>query len=147
MVDRDEFPAGFSDEFPDGLPEESSLVRILVVEDEPGVRDFVKRGLLSVGYDVTIAEDGEQALEVLKNKTFHLMVTDIVMPELDGIALTLRVARAYPQMKILMMSGYATERQRVHNLETLSHSVLAKPFSLNALLAAVETALEKGHLN
>ena len=73
--------------------------RILVVEDEPGVRDFVKRGLLSVGYDVVTAEDGEHALERLKEGPFHLMVTDIVMPGLDGIALALKAGKDYPDLK------------------------------------------------
>jgi len=115
--------------------------RILVVEDEPGVRDFVKRGLLSVGYDVVTAEDGEHALERLKEGPFHLMVTDIVMPGLDGIALALKAGKDYPDLKILLMTGYATERQRAHNLESLVHTVLAKPFSLKALIAAVEEGL------
>lgn len=116
-------------------------VRILVVEDEPGVRDFVKRGLLSVGYDVATAEDGVQALARLEKDSFHLMVTDIIMPNLDGIALALKAAKDYPDLKILMMSGYANERQRSHNLEALIHTVLAKPFSLAALLSSVEDAL------
>ncbi len=115
--------------------------RILVVEDEPGVRDFVKRGLLSAGYDVVLAEDGQQALERLSTMSFALMVTDIVMPGVDGIALTLKAATAYPTLRILMMTGYATERQRAYNLDTLRHTVLAKPFSLKALLTAVDQAL------
>lgn len=121
--------------------------RILVVEDEPGVRDFVKRGLLSVGYDVTTVDDGEAALEKLEHEQFHLMVTDIVMPRLDGIALALKAAKDYPDLKILMMSGYAHERQRSHNLEALVHTVLAKPFSLAALIETVEKALVQTRLN
>lgn len=115
--------------------------RILVVEDEPGVRDFVRRGLLSVGYDVVAVEDGEHALEQLRERPFHLMVTDIVMPGVDGIALALKAAKERPELKILLMTGYATERQRAHNLESLVHTVLAKPFSLKALITAVEEAL------
>lgn len=129
------------------LVSEPQDTRILVVEDEPGVRDFVKRGLLSVGYDVTAVEDGEQALEKLEKTSFHLMVTDIVMPGLDGIALSLKAAKEYPELRILMMTGYATERQRAHNLETLIHTVLAKPFSLKALITTVEHALSSPRTN
>lgn len=116
---------------------------ILVVEDEPGVRDFVKRGLLSAGYDVVVAEDGEHALERLAERKFHLMITDVVMPGLDGIALALKVGRDFPDLKILLMTGYATERQRAHNLESLIHTVLAKPFSLKTLLDTVAGALSQ----
>jgi two-component system cell cycle response regulator CpdR len=118
--------------------------RILIVEDEPGVRDFVKRGLLSVGYDVTAVEDAEQALDKLAKNPFQLMLTDIVMPGMDGISLSLKAAKDYPDLKILLMTGYANERQRAHNLDTLIHTVLPKPFSLKALIAAVEEALMAG---
>ena len=125
------------------LPEPSDI-RILVVEDKPGVRDFVKRGLLSVGYDVTAVEDGQAALDKLVQKSFHLMLTDVVMPGIDGIALALKAAKEYPELKILLMTGYATERQRAHNLESLVHTVLAKPFSLKGLISAAEQALHGG---
>jgi two-component system cell cycle response regulator CpdR len=115
--------------------------RILVVEDEPGVREFVKRGLLSAGYDVATVEDGNKALDLLGSSRFDLMLTDVVMPGLDGIALSLRAAKDYPELRILLMTGYASERQRIHNLDSLRHTVLAKPFSLKALLATVEDAL------
>ena len=115
--------------------------RILVVEDEPGVREFVKRGLLSAGYDVATVEDGNKALDLLSSSHFDLMLTDVVMPGLDGIALSLRAAKDYPELRILLMTGYASERQRIHNLDSLRHTVLAKPFSLKALLATVEDAL------
>jgi two-component system, cell cycle response regulator CpdR len=114
---------------------------ILVVDDEPGVRDFVRRGLLAGGYDVSAAEDGQQALEMLAGQKFDLMITDIVMPGLDGIALALKAAKEYPSLKILLMTGYATERQRAHNLEALVHTVLAKPFSLKELLDQAAEAL------
>ncbi len=130
------------------LSQNEKVVRILVVEDEPGVRDFVKRGLLSAGYEVVVTEDGQHALECLAEKgRFDLLISDIVMPGLDGIALTLRVAREFPDLKILLMTGYSSEKQRAYNLEALSHTVLSKPFSLKALLAAVEDALKCSRMN
>jgi len=121
----------------------TEAARILVVEDEPGVRDFVRRGLLAGGYDAVTVEDGATALEVLAEQKFDLMITDIVMPGIDGIALALKVGKDYPDLRVLMMTGYASERQRAHNLEALIHTVLAKPFSLKALLTAAEEALAK----
>jgi CheY-like chemotaxis protein len=78
---------------------------------------------------------------MLAEQKFDLMVTDIVMPGLDGIALALKAAKEYPSLKILLMTGYATERQRAHNLEALVHTVLAKPFSLKELLDQTAEAL------
>ena len=119
----------------------TTYTKILIVEDEAGVREFVKRGLLSVGYDVVAVEDGEQALEQLSKDSFSLMITDVVMPRMDGISLALKTAKQWPHMPILLMTGYATERQRAYNMETLSHVVLAKPFSLKSLIDTVHEAL------
>ena len=70
------------------------------------------------------------------------MLTDIVMPELDGIALALKAAKEYPDMKILMMSGYANQRQRAHNLDVLAHEVISKPFSLEEITRKVTKTLD-----
>ena len=101
---------------------------ILVADDEASVRDFVERALNYAGFAVTTVEDGQQALEKLQERSYDLLLTDIVMPELDGIALALKASKDYPEMKILMMSGYANQRQRAHNLDVLAHEVLSKPF-------------------
>ncbi len=65
------------------------------------------------------------------------------MPELDGIGLALKVGKDYPAMRILLMTGFAAERQRAHNLEALIHRVIAKPFTLNEICAAVDEALAR----
>lgn len=72
------------------------MARILVAEDERAVREFVRRALAHEGHDVTLVEDGLQALDVLQGETFDLLLTDIVMPAMDGIALALKVARENP---------------------------------------------------
>lgn len=123
--------------------------RILIAEDESAVREFLTRGLQSAGYHVTATEDGEQALQQLAlgrddpAKSFDLLITDIVMPRLDGIALALLATRDYPALKIIMISGYADARARAHNLEALIHFILAKPFTLDELLTQVREALAK----
>lgn len=120
---------------------------ILVAEDEASVREFIVRGLGSAGYRVTAVEDGEQALQALSDHaettgaSFDLLITDIVMPHMDGIALALKVARDHPRMKIVMISGYADARARAHNLEALIHLIMAKPFSLQELLDMVKATL------
>ena len=117
--------------------------RILVVDDEEPVREFVSRALVHANphYHVDTAEDGLQALEAMASAQYDLLVTDIVMPGLDGIALALKVAKDYPNVTILMMTGYAAEKQRAYGLQALIHRVISKPFSLQEICATVKEAL------
>jgi DNA-binding NtrC family response regulator len=107
-----------------------------MAEDDGAVREFVRRALV---HDVATANDGLDALDVDEN--FDFLITDIVMPGMDGIALALKVAKEHPKTAILMMTGYAAERQRAHNLEELIHEVIAKPFSLKQICDAAEDAM------
>lgn len=120
------------------------MARIMIAEDEAGVREFVARALTHDGHQVTVAEDGLEALQAMAGDRFDLLLTDIVMPGLDGIALALKAGSLYPEMRILLMSGYAAERQRAHNLEALVHRVVAKPFSLREICEAVRQTLRPG---
>ncbi len=117
--------------------------KILVAEDEPSVREFVLRALEYAGYEVTGAEDGRAAVAALEKQKFDLLLTDIVMPEMDGIALSLKATKSWPDMKILMMSGYANQRQRAHNLDFLAHDIISKPFTLDDLVAKVREVFDK----
>lgn len=117
--------------------------RILVAEDDPSVRSFVLRALSLRGHDVTAVEDGMQALEMLAKEAYQLLVTDIVMPGLDGIALALRAGRDHPDLPILMMTGYSAERQRAHNLDQLIARVILKPFTLQQICDAVDETLSQ----
>jgi two-component system cell cycle response regulator CpdR len=119
------------------------VARILVAEDEASVREFVSRALTHAGHEVVAVEDGLHALTALHNNRFDLLVTDIVMPGMDGIALALKVTKDWPDLGVLLMTGYAAERQRAHNLEDLIHKVISKPFSLTDFLAAVDEALAR----
>ena len=124
------------------------MARILVAEDERAVREFVCRALGQEGHTVTPVEDGLQALAELAAGDFDLLLTDIVMPGMDGIALALKVARDNPELPILLMSGFSMERQRAHNLDALIHEVIPKPFTLREILDAVNQVLKtSGSLN
>ncbi|HUB97677.1 MAG TPA: response regulator [Stellaceae bacterium] len=120
------------------------MAHILVAEDEASVAAFIERALKGLGHEVALVPDGLAAVAALAANRFDLLLSDIVMPGLDGIALALKAAKDYPDMKIMLMSGYATERQRAHNLEALANLVLAKPFALAELAAAIEAALADG---
>ena len=117
------------------------MARILVVEDVAAVREFVRRALINEGHEVVVAEDGLKGLSILAGGDFDLLLTDIVMPGLDGIALALKAAKEFPKVRILLMTGYAAERQRAHRIEQLSYRVIAKPFTLRDICAAVNETL------
>ena len=114
---------------------------ILVADDENSVRQFVERALNYAGFAVTAVADGNAALDALSKRHYDLLLTDIVMPDLDGIALSLKVAKDYPTTKILMMSGYANQRQRAHNLDFLAYEVISKPFTLEEITRRITEAV------
>ena len=119
------------------------MARILLAEDEEALRAFVKRALSEDGHEVVAAADGAEALESLSrdSNAFDLLLTDIRMPIMDGIALALAAARDHPDLIILLMTGYADQRERAHGLDALIHDVIAKPFSLADIKGAVREAL------
>ena len=118
------------------------MARILVAEDEVALREFITRALTHHGHEVVAVADGAEALMALQSsESFDLLLTDIVMPVMDGIALALKVTKELPDIRILMMTGYAAERQRAYNLEMLIHDVIAKPFTLDEICENVAEAL------
>jgi two-component system, cell cycle response regulator CpdR len=119
------------------------MAHILVAEDDASVSAFLSRALRRQGHEVTAVLDGSAALTALAGGSFELMLTDIVMPGIDGIALALKASRDHPRMKILLMTGFSSERQRAHNLEALVHRVIPKPFTLEEICAAVAEELTR----
>jgi DNA-binding response OmpR family regulator len=118
------------------------MARILIAEDEESLRGFVARALADIGHEVVAVGDGGQALDRLTAEKFDLLLADIKMPVMDGIALALAVARDHPDVVILLMTGYADQRERAHGLDTLIHDVITKPFTLAEIRALVTAALE-----
>nr|WP_319384765.1 response regulator [uncultured Roseibium sp.] len=119
------------------------MARILLTEDDDAVRSFVKRALELDGHTVSVAEDGGEAVEVLSDEDggFDLLVSDIKMPVMDGIALALHTARDFPDIPILLMTGFADQRERANGLDALVHDVITKPFSLADIRKAVRNAI------
>jgi two-component system cell cycle response regulator CpdR len=122
------------------------MARILIAEDEEGIRSLVARALSQDGHAVTTANDGAEALDLLARErgAFELLLTDIRMPIMDGIALALAAARDHPNVAILLMTGYADQRERASGLEALIHDVITKPFSLATIRTAVRDAIAAG---
>jgi two-component system cell cycle response regulator CpdR len=117
---------------------------ILIADDEEPLRGFVARGLQLDGHTVHAAEDGAEALDMLlqPGAFYDLLLTDIRMPMMDGIALALAAAQAKPTMPIMLMTGYADQRERARNLDVLIREVLTKPFTLADLRSAVRQVLD-----
>jgi two-component system cell cycle response regulator CpdR len=121
------------------------MANILLVDDEEPIRGFLKRGLDLDGHTVTTAVDGSDALDKLTETGggFDLMLTDIRMPIMDGIALALAAKRDYPDLSILLMTGFADQRERAKGLEIIVEDVLTKPFSLAEMRTAVRGVLQR----
>jgi two-component system, cell cycle response regulator CpdR len=119
------------------------MPRVLIADDEASMRALVARAISMDGHETVTAQDGAEALEILTREdgAFDLLLTDIQMPIMDGIALALATARDFPGLTILLMTGFADQRERAHGLEALIYDVVPKPFTLQGLLEKVTDAL------
>jgi two-component system cell cycle response regulator CpdR len=119
------------------------LARVLIADDEDSMRRLVARALAMDGHETVTAEDGAEALEILTREdgAFDLLLTDIKMPIMDGIALALAAARDFPRLTILLMTGFADQRERASGLNAIVHDVVTKPFSVADIRTAVADAL------
>ena len=109
---------------------------ILVVDDEAQITRVLRTSLSAQRYDVRIANDGEMALEIMKDWTPQLVITDLAMPNLDGIALCKRI-RQSSQIPIIVLSVRGQDRTKVEALDAGADDYVTKPFSMNELLARV----------
>lgn len=118
--------------------------RILVVDDEPVVRRFACRVLQDAGYRIAAAADGAEALQAVGERSakFDAVVSDIVMPRLNGVELLQALSVSHPELPIILMSGYATEQLTERGIAAPC-SVLNKPFSRERLLAEVRRCLDR----
>jgi len=119
------------------------MARILIADDEEPMRALVARALALDGHDTITAADGAEALDILvrENGARDVLLTDIKMPVMDGIALALATARDFPDIVILLMTGFADQRERAHNLSAIIHDVVAKPFSVADIRTVVMNAI------
>ncbi|MEQ1769976.1 MAG: ATP-binding protein [Devosia sp.] len=120
--------------------------RLLLVEDEDSVRAFSARALRTTGYEVFEAASGDEALEVLDDigGQIDLMISDVVMPEMDGPALLLKVRQKLPNLPVIFVSGYAEESVRQDIADDQTVEFLAKPYSLDQINSKVKEVLGKG---
>ena len=119
---------------------------VLVVDDEPGMREMVKQLLLNEGYHVLEASNGKHAMEFLKNETLELVITDIIMEEMDGVEIILEIRENYPDVKIIAMSGgnkISSEDYLESASELGTDRIFTKPFALSDMLNAIKELIEE----
>ena len=119
------------------------MARILIVEDDDSVRAFTARAIAASGHEVETAEDGDLGLSSIREAGggYDLVLSDIRMPAMDGIEMARRAAAEFPGLRILLMTGYAEQRERAADLQEIVVDVVAKPFALTEIRNRVEQAL------
>ncbi|MBN9253684.1 MULTISPECIES: response regulator [unclassified Mesorhizobium] len=119
------------------------MAKLLVVEDDESVRTLAARALERDGHAVNVAADGAQGLSLIREAagSYDLVVSDIRMPEMDGIEMAKAAAALFPAMKILLMTGYADQRERAEELNGIILDVVQKPFTLAEIRSRVDRAL------
>ena len=117
------------------------MIRILLAEDEESMRTYLARALENAGYEVIAVDRGTAALPLLDEQQFDLLLSDIVMPEMDGIELAQRCAELSPQTKVMFITGFAAVMLKASR-EAPRAKVLSKPFHLKDLVMEVERIFE-----
>ena len=120
-----------------------AMAKLLIVEDDESVRTLAARALERAGHAIDIAADGAQGLSMIRaaNGGYDLVVSDIRMPEMDGIEMAIAAAALFPAMKIMLMTGYADQRERAEELDGIILDVVQKPFTLAEIRARVDKAI------
>jgi two-component system copper resistance phosphate regulon response regulator CusR len=119
-------------------------MRILVVEDEKRIADFLSRGLESGGYAVEVAGDGATALEMVHATEYDLVILDLGLPDMDGMAVLKKIRTRKTSPPVLILSARDAVDDRVKGLETGADDYLVKPFAYVELLARVRVLLRRG---
>ena len=117
------------------------MLRILLAEDDESMRVYLARALERVGYHVTAVDRGTKALPLLETEEFDLLLSDIVMPEMDGIELAQRCAEISPQTRVMFITGFAAVTLKASR-EAPRAKMLSKPFHLKDLVLEVERIFE-----
>ena len=125
---------------------EKSHNRLLVVDDERGMRDLLSTELGCQGYQVVAASNGQEALECMRGQKFDLVITDLMMPQMDGMSLLENIKNADSDLEVIMATGHGTIESAVTAMKNGAYDFILKPYNLDELNAKVEKALEKKKL-
>ena len=116
---------------------------ILVVDDELLIRDLLYDFFQQQGWSISVAENGEKALEILRSRKIDLLLTDIKMPQMDGLSLTSKVRAMYPEIPVVLMTGYPSVETAVEGIREKVEDYIIKPFNINKLFKTLKSQIEK----
>ena len=128
------------------LANDHGAVRILVVEDDPSIAEFVSSGLRQEGYAVDVARDGVDGLALAREESFDAAIVDVMLPKLDGLSLVAALRRANVATPVLFLSARHSVDDRVKGLQTGGDDYLTKPFAFQELVARVQALTRRGQL-
>lgn len=120
--------------------------RILVVDDEESIREFLQIMLKKEGYEISLAEDGQKAIETLQKKTFDMVISDLQMPHVTGMELLKHVKDNYPDLVFMMITAFGTTENAVEAMKMGAYDYLTKPFKLDEVRLVVQNALRAQNL-
>jgi len=121
------------------------MAKILIVDDEPGILDFLRNMFQAEGYEVVIALNGEAAIEAVKIGTVDLVITDLRMPEMDGMELLRELKKFKPSMPVIMLTAYASDETAIEAKKLGVFTYISKPFNVAGLFGIVKRALCAGN--
>lgn len=114
---------------------------VLVVDDELLIRDLLYDFFSSQGWSISVAENGEKALQMLSNKHVDVVLTDLRMPEMDGLSLIAELKEHHPELPVVVMTGYPSVDSAITALRSRVHDYVVKPFNINQLYKTIEAAV------
>jgi len=117
------------------------MAKILIVDDEPGILDFLRNMFHADGYEVVIALNGGEAIESVKNETVDLVITDLRMPEMDGMEVLRELKKLKPSIPVIILTAYASDETAIEAKKLGAFTYIAKPFNVAGLLGIVKRAL------
>ncbi len=124
------------------------MARIILAEDDLSLRKFISSSLEKAGHNVLAFSDGAQAFESLKSAPCDLLLTDIVMPEMDGLELSARASKLYPTLDIIFITGFAASLANIQNDPTKTTArIISKPFHLGKLIQEINDILAKKQIS
>jgi len=117
--------------------------RILITDDDSDLRELLTEAVKNWGYEVSVSKDGEEALRKLRMEHYDIVITDLMMPGMDGLTLLKKVKELDKEILVIIITGYATIETAVKAIETGAYDYIAKPFRLDELMIVIKNACER----